>query len=201
MIIIDSQFTNLTFGIVAKVVATLTQNNLVISNWSFSIIQQEVISDTNNVMIYVDAIDASSAKNFTISDISIYHFSISLLQVKTRVNYENTSQSLVIDNIQYIDSYINYFQNLVVFKNIEMISDFKIMMSGITMNNITFERGGNVMLFQQQTSTPLQIINLHFEHIYGGSIHIQSWNLADTDISTEIILTNVTVNEWNGSTR
>ena len=146
-------------------------------------------------MIYVDAIDASSNNNFTISDISIDQSTVSFLQLRTIVNYENTTQSLIVDNIQYTDSYIEFAQDLVVFKNIEMVSDFQIIMSNIIMNNITFVRGGNLLLLQQQTSTPLQIINSHFEHIYGGSIHIESGNLANTDISTEVVLTNMTVNQ------
>ena len=117
------------------------------------------------------------------------------MQVNTLVNYEHPDQSLLVDNIQYIDSYIDFSQGLVVLKNIEMISDFKIIMSNLTMSNITFERGGNIMLFQQQISTPLQIMNSHFEHIYGGSIYLESGNLTNTDISNEIILTNVTANE------
>ena len=146
-------------------------------------------------MIYVDAIDASSNNNFTISDITIDQSTVSFLQLRTIVNYENTTQSLIVDNIQYTDSYIEFAQDLVVFKNIEMVSDFQIIMSNIIMNNITFVRGGNLLLLQQQTSTPLQIINSHFENIYGGSIHIESGNLANSDISTEVVLTNMTANQ------
>ena len=57
---------------------------------------------------------------------------------------------------------IQFKDNLIKIDNIETDNDFYIAINNISFSGITFVRGGNLVLFQQQTSTKIIAYNCEF---------------------------------------
>ena len=65
-------------------------------------------------------------------------------------------------NFSYVNSYLDFPQDLISVTGIETSNDFQIKLSDIFMSNITFVRTGRLLVLQHQTNTTLEINNGHF---------------------------------------
>ena len=66
------------------------------------------------------------------------------------------------------------------------------------MQNITFEQGGNLMLFQQQMDTPLVLSNSEISDILYGGITVKSFDLTNGEVKTKLTIENMTAEHCDG---
>ena len=85
-----------------------------------------------------------------------------VLHLSSIYNTNITGKQINLSNIYYNDSVVQFKDNLIKIDNIETDNDFYIAINNISFSGITFERGGNLVLFQQQTSTKIIAYNCEF---------------------------------------
>ena len=155
-------FKNVTMASGVKFIGSTILKSLKLSNITFSNMTQTSSSDTTNTLIKLGGLDLNSTYSFEISQISVSNSSISLLHLNSIYNTNITGKQIIISNISYHDSLFQFQDNLIKIDNIETDNDFYIAISNIVVSGITFVRGGNLILFQQQTASLLIAYNCEF---------------------------------------
>ena len=98
----------------------------------------------------------------------------------------------------YENCIIQFYNDLIVFGDMENQIDLNIIFTNITFSNLIFEQGGNMLYFQQQLKNPVSFQNTLFSNITGGSITIESANKQRLDLPTKVVFQNLTANLLNG---
>ena len=181
-----------------KFIASSILKKLELSNITFSGMRQISLSDTTNILIELGGIDLNTTDIFDLSQISISNSTISLLHLSNIYNANLLGKSISLFNISYYDSLFQFQDNLIKIDGIETNNDFKITIKDITISGITFVRGGNLILFQQQTSTILTVSNTLFLNNNGGSIHFEAYNKNNPNLTTNMQFENMTIQNSNG---
>ena len=195
-------FSNINMKSQTSLINTAVMKNLYLSNIIFSQIVQTDPTDTSNNMINIGGMDFNTTGSFSINQVYAQNSSVSMLNMRNIINSNISSiQTLPISNIGYSSSVLQYSDNMINLKNIELDSNLQIQIFNISMTDITFTRGGNVILFQQQTKAPMTVTNLFFKNIYGGGVQFEAYNKNNLTLTTNMKLTNMTVINWNGNTQ
>ena len=121
-------------------------------------------------MINIGGMDFNTTGSFSIDQLHATNSSISMLNIGNIINTNITNnQTLTMSNSGYSNSTIQYSDNIINLKNIEIDSTLQLQIFNISMSGITFIRGGNLILFQQQTKSPMIVTNSLFQNIYGNT--------------------------------
>ena len=194
-------YSNIVMKSSTALIRTSVMKNLKLSNISFSNVTQIDPSDSSNNMIDIGGMDFNTTGSFSIDQLYATNSSISMLNMRNIINTNITNnQTLTISNVGYSNSTIQYADNMINLKNIEIDSTLQLQIFNISMSSITFIRGGNLILFQQQTKVPMIVTNSLFQNIYGGGIQFEAYNKNNLTLITNISFTNMTVTNFSGNT-
>ena len=182
---------NVTLDTDATVIKTQSQKSFSMKNSTFINVNPRVSSDNSPKLLELSSISLNDQENFLISDTYVEESSVGLIELSQIESSAPLSVDFTISNLTYVDSLIEFPQDLVSFINIETSNDFRIILSDISMSNITFERTGNLLRLGHQTQTILSIINANFYDLSGAQVSIKSSNLQNSDLKTKVIATNI----------
>ena len=183
-------------------IRTSVMKNLNLSSISFNNVTQTDPSNSSNNMINIGGMDFNTTGSFSIDQLHATNSSISMLNIGNIINTNITNnQTLTMSNSGYSNSTIQYSDNIINLKNIEIDSTLQLQIFNISMSGITFIRGGNLILFQQQTKSPMIVTNSLFQNIYGGGIQFEAYNKNNLTLITSISFINMTVTNFSGNTQ
>ena len=107
--------------------------------------KQVSASDTSNVMIKFGALNTNTTGSFRVSNIIAQQSTMSLFETSRIPVTSNSSRSLTLSNINYVDSVFEFPQDLIIFGNIETDSDFEITIEDVTIFSLTFDRSSALL--------------------------------------------------------
>ena len=198
--ITNSSFSNVTLNTGASLFDMNVVKGLTISDVTFNDVKQVSAGDTSNAMIRLGTLDTNTTSSFTVSSIHAEQSKIPIFEMGSLLETSNSSKSLQLSGIRYTDSVFEFPQSLIMFENIEITSDFEIVIDDVMMSNLTFDRFGSMIMLEHQTVIPLKISNCQFNDIYGGNIHLESANIENTAIKTYVEMSNITASSISGGT-
>ena len=195
-------FKNIIVNSQISLISTAVLKNLLLSNITFFNITQTDPEDTSNSMIDIGGMDFNTTGSFAINQVYAYNSSISFLNLRDIIKTNITNNTaLPISNIGYSNSTFQNYDRIINFKNIEIDSKLQLQISNILMSNITFVKGGNLILFQQQTKVPMIVTNSLFKNIFGGGLQFNAYNKNNLTLTTNIMFINMTVTNCNSNTQ
>ena len=194
----NSNFKDLKVVSGGKLISAGATNGFNFSNITFTNITGVNLSDVSYSFIQISSFDLSSTNSYFIENIQIFNWVNNLFMLEKIINQSSSQAYFTVKNVSYQNSTIPYSNNLVYFGNIESQVDFDITFTNITFSNLIFERGGNMLYFQQQLKNPISFQNIFFSNITGGSITIESANKQRLDLPTKVVFQNLTANLLNG---
>jgi len=198
LVIKNVEFSDITMGSGKSVLKTDPLNSLYMSNFTINGVVQEELSGLSNVILNIGAMNLNTTGTFVIDNISVSNSTVEMLRCSNLKNPNVANKSIRISDLSYKDSYFEYAQNLVRISDIETNSNLNIIFDQVKMSNLTFVRGGYLILFQQQTAEFLQLTNSVFTNINGGSIHVESYNKNNLGLTTNVKISNMTAENNNG---
>ena len=190
---------NVTLGTETKILKVQPLSSFSMKNSMFVQVHPEDSGDSSAKLVELSSIVLIDQKNYTFTNTYIEQSTVGLIELSNIESTESLSADFIISNFTYIDSYFEFSKDLINFGSIETQNDFAIKLSGITMQNITFVRTGNLLVLGHQTSTTLTINDVHFTQLVNGRILIQSKNLQNTNLSSKVSMTNITANSISGA--
>ena len=195
----NSVFKNLQMKTGNVIISAGPVDGIEIRNITFTNITGVTPSNVANTFIEIASIDVASNNPYLIESINIYNSSSRLLILDKVINSPTSTKYFMINNILYTNGVIEYNNDLVILGDLETQVDFIISFTNITFSNLIFERGGNMLYFQQQLKNSVLVNNILFYNITGGSITIESANLQNLTTPTKVTFTNLTANMLNGN--
>ena len=151
-------------------------------------------------MLNVDTYVADGSRTFTISNMTGYNSSVSMLTINRISAPDNTSQSFEISDITYRDSVIEYSQDLIRFTRVEIDTDFSINIENVNMLNIDFERYGNTFMLAYHNLIAVEMLNITMTNMVGSSLEVESNNLVNP-IKTMVNIENMQADTCHGGAR
>ena len=198
--ITDLTLSNVTLNTDTSLIRVALATSLSITDVEFSGISPTSLSDDSTSVLAVDSYIADGSGTFEISNMTGYNSSISMLTVNSIIAPANTSQSLLISEVAYRDSVIQFPQDLIRFTRVEIETDFSVIIENLNMENIEFERYGNTLMLAHHNLVPIQISGVNFTNLVGSSLHIESNNRVNS-IKTMVNIDNMYANSCHGGTR
>lgn len=167
-----------------------TVKGVEISNAYFENITSTEELDEDANILFFSSIDLDGDYNITIEDITATNCVMNLLAFGNLVNELSSARQITMHNISYTDSYIDTQRTLISTDNLELDGDLSISMSDITFSGIHFYTKGDLILFQHQLSSPVEVDSLTITDITSGQIEIVTPDQDNTDISTQVSISN-----------
>ena len=199
--LVNCIFKNITMKSGSTLISTIVVKKLVLQNITISQITQEDPKETSNIIIKVRGMNLNTTSSFEISNINMSNSSVSLLDLSNIYNSQITGKSVKISDISYTNSIIQYKDDLIIIEGIETYNDFTITIDNIVISNITFVRGGNIIVFEQQTAQTLVVTNSYFENNIGSSIHFEAYNKNNPTLKTNMKFVNMTIINSSGDSQ
>jgi hypothetical protein len=78
-----------------------------------------------------------------------------MFEMRSIINYQETSNSLAMSNILYSSSTFEYSNSLLVFEHTEETSNFNVSINNVYMQSLNFTRTGNLFNFGHQAVLPI----------------------------------------------
>ena len=195
--LLNSTFSNLTLNQGNSLIFTGALFELNIDSIIFSNIVSNLISEGLNIMLNIDSFDLSRNTVFKINSIVITSSKVAFISLDKASNYDQASNSFVISNFQYSDSYFDEANSLIWFDKLDFNTDFTILMINITFTNITFPVDGYLLNFQQQLKNPLTISNLTVSNVKNSRINIEAANSQLLTLPTQVMISSMNLNNIN----
>lgn len=189
---LNSTFNSIYLDPTANLITSSSMYFADINSLIFTNITSNQESDFTNIMINFQSINVESGLNITLSDIEVESSQISVFKISRSVVSTSLDQYITIRNVLIKNCEYEFSMNLVEFGQIQPNGVFHITIDNITFQDITFIRGGNLILFKHQTKERLTIQNSSFQNIYYGSISVESYDQTENSESTKIELSNIT---------
>ena len=155
----NSSFTNVTVSTGANLIQTEILLGLEVKNITFDDVKQASSSDTGNSMLKFGTLNTETTGIFSVSNITAQQSAIPMFEMGNILVSSNSSKSITLSDIKYIDSVFEFPRDLIIFGNIETNSDFEMIIQEVSMYNLTFIRFGTLFRLGHQTAIPLKISN------------------------------------------
>ena len=170
---------------------------LVMNNATFSNITSNDEGDATSRILFINSWDLNSASTLTIDTISISNSSMNFVIFGSLSNVSPSAKNLAINNFEYKDSYIETQRKLVSTESIEINGDLSISLENISFSNVSFFTVGSLIYFGHQLPNSLQLMSLTLANIIAGRLHVQSTNQQNTDLSTQVSISDSTFDSIN----
>ena len=169
------------------------------TNNMFSQIHPQNQSDSSAKIIDLSAIHLTDQMNYMISNTTIEQSTVGFLTLSGIDSQDSLSTDFVMSNFTYIDSYLEFPIELISYTSIETKNDFRISISDINIENITFMRTGSLFMLEHQTSTKLTITNAYFSNLVGAQTAIMSSNLQNIELMSKAMISNIKATILSGN--
>ena len=197
----DIYVNNVTLDSDTKIIKTQSASSFYMRNCTFIETHPKEIGDSTVKLIGLSSIVLTDMQNLTIEDTYIEQSTVGFVELVGIQSTDPLLSYFVISNFIYKNSFFEFSEDLIWMRNIETVNEFRVMLTDINMNNITFFRTGNLLKFGHQTNTSLVFSDSMFQDLYGAQIYIQSSNLQNTNLKTKIEMTNITASSIHGSSK
>ena len=191
--VIDSVSTDTDGSIFKFDLATILQ----ISQFSFSNINSSTSDSTNNYMILIGAMDLTAAFPSMLQNVTVNNATTGLLHVQTVSGSLSDANMLMIQQVTISDCHVESSIDMIALTTLSTYDSYAIIFSSIIFNNLEFVQGGNIFNFEHLLGTPVQIIDSQFNNIVGGKINAESFTQTVANLSTNLVISNVTVDSVN----
>lgn len=196
-LIIDNFYVHdlsLSNGISALKIGNIANINMV--NLTFDNVNPVDISDTTNYLINFDELAPTVDATITISDVDMHLCSISLFTMGTSSASRSVAIDFTMTDASITNLHFPFSDDIIVTSNI--ISDAVIHMTfdNMIFQNITFDRGGNLIRFGHQQDQALLLTNSMFSDIVNVGIKLEAYNnnFASTH-RTKVSMDNITATQ------
>ena len=132
-----------------------------------------------------------------IQSISVSNSSIGLLHVQAVAGNVSDINMLMIQDIHIFDCLIENRIDMMTLTLLVTYDPYSIIFSNLMFNNLEFVQGGNLLNFEHLLTMPVQIIDSEFTNIIGGKINVRSFTSNIPNLSTNLVMNNITVNSAN----
>ena len=193
-------------GVVADNVSANTDGSIIIvqlatilqaSQFIFTNINSSTADSTNNYMILIQAMDLNATYPSMIQNISVNNSSIGLLHVQAVAGNVSDINMLMIQDIHIFDCLIENRIDMMTLTLLVTYDPYSIIFSNLMFNNLEFVQGGNLLNFEHLLTMSVQIIDSEFTNIIGGKINVRSFTSNIPNLSTNLVMNNITVNSAN----
>ena len=148
-------------------------------------------------MIDIISVDISAAYPSTLQNLTASNFTTGVLKVQTLTGNLTQNNMFLIQNLDIFNIDVTNSIDLITFTSLITYERYSIIISGVTFHDLNFLQGSNLFNFQHLINAPVQIVNGSFYDITGGKIDVQSSTSSFSDLSTNLIMNNITVNNVN----
>ena len=167
------------------------------SQFSFNNIKSYNSDSTNNFMIDIISIDLGAAYPSTLQNLTASNFTTGILKVQTLTGNLTQNNMFLIQDLDIFNINVTNSIDLIAFTSLITYESYSIIFSNIIFHDLNFLQGSNLFNFQHLINAPVQIMNGSFYNITGGKINVQSSTSSISDLSTNLIMNNITVDNVN----
>ena len=162
------------------------------SNATFSKIKNLDEVDETSGILFISTLDLDSQFDIGISNILFNDSNTNFISFGSITNTPSTTKYLEITNFTYTNSYIRTDRKLLSTEGIEVEENFMINLNQITFTEITFYSVGSLISFGHQLLDYVQVTGLTITDITAGRLQIESTNLQNTDLLTQVSISDST---------
>ena len=188
---------NLTIDTDGSIFSIEVASVLQASQFNFNNIQSYSSDSTNNFMIDIISVDISAAFPSTLQNLTASNFTTGVLKVQTLTGNLTQNNMFLIQDLDIFNIDVTNSIDLITFTSLITYERYSIIISGVTFHDLNFLQGSNLFNFQHLINAPVQIVNGSFYDITGGKINVQSSTSSFSDLSTNLIMSNITVDNVN----
>ena len=169
--------------------------NIILKDLVFKQVVPVDPSDTLNYLVNLNEITSTVDRTITISNITVEDCSVSVLTISNSQQYDSVNQELSITGISINNGVYPYKDDLMVFSNIQSAAIFQMNLRKLVIHNVTFNRGGNLILFSHQPSQALVFEDSSFSDITNAGIMMESFDQnTASELPTKVNMVNITAN-------
>ena len=162
-------------------------------NVNFNSITPVDNSDTTTLLVSLSAISSNVNSNITLTDIVMDSCAVAFMTVSNTQQSYDIDTHLTLTNVSISNGHYAYTENVIEFNSIKSNGVFQITLDQFTFSDITFERGGNLILFGHQQSDALVFKNSTFHKVVNGGINIESFDKQAAENLSKIKMTDIIV--------
>ena len=168
------------------------------SNFYFRNVTPIDDKDTENELISFNNMWNTGDGNITMTNITVVECSVRFMSIANLGQSKTIEYHMTFTDINIIDSQFEYKTDVLVFGNIKSEGIFQVTLDQWTLNNLTFSRGGSIMLFGHQSHEGVLVKNSEFTDITNSGIVIESSDQTVVNtLPTKVTLVNITATENN----
>ena len=189
----DSLSTDTDGAVFSIELATVLQAN----SLAFTNISSLTLDSSNNYMIMISDMDLAAAYPSTIQNVTVNSCSTGIIKIQTLTNNLTQNNMLVISNVTVSDYNVSSSIDLIALTTLTTYDRYSIIFSSMTFSNLEFVQGGNIFNLEYLIGAPVQIIDSVLNNIVGGKINVKSFTTNIANLTTDLIMSNVTVDNVN----
>ena len=164
---------------------------------NFTSIKSSTSSSNNNYMIMIDALELDASFPSLIQNVSVSNSTVGLLHAETVTGNLSENNLFSIQDIHISDCYVENNIDMITLTLLSTYDPYAIIFSNMIFSNLEFKQGGNILNFEYLLTIPVQIMNSEFRNITGGKISVKSFTSNIADLSTNVVMSNITVDDIN----
>ena len=157
----------------------------------FKIKNLDEVDETSGIL-FISTLDLDSQFDIEICNILFNDSTTNFISFGSITNTPLTAKHIEIANFTYINSYIKTDRKLLSTEGIEVDQNLTISLKLITFNHITFYSVGSLISFGHQLLDYVQVTGLTITDITAGRLQIESTNLQNTDLLTQVSISDST---------
>ena len=196
-IITNSIFESISISSYDSLMKTGTISELFIDSVNFTQIKSNTPGDNTNYLFDYDSFDLSKTTNFYINNIVITKSELAMLNINKISGVPRYSKYLNISNLEYSNSTFTDSNDIMTFTGMEQSIDFTISLTNIKFSSISFSTSGNLLLFQQQLSSPIVISSILLSNLTNAYILIEADDSHSLLLPTSIQASGMTISNVN----
>lgn len=166
-----------------------------ITNITAKNITKSVVNDFDVTMIDLSSVSSLVDSNYSVSNVYAEQSAVQILKVSSQEQKTNIDSYLKVSNVTHIDSEIKTTENIFSFEKITSSQTFTILLENFVFKHLYFEVKGNLIEFQHQLSSFVQVNNVEIYNVTHASIYVNSFDTSDLTINTKVKFWNVSASQ------
>ena len=167
------------------------------SRLSFTNISSSTSDSSNNYMMLISDMDITTSYPSAIQNITVNNWSTGITKIESLFGNMTDGNMLLIKDVVVSDYSVSSSIDLITLTTLSTYDPYAIVFSNMIFSNLEFEQGGNILNFEHLLGAPVQIIDSEFMNIVGGKINVESFTTNIANLSTSLIMSNITVSNVN----
>ena len=164
---------------------------------SFKNISSYDSESSNNYMISITAMDLAASYPSVIQNITVSNSNTGIMNIQSVIGDLSDNNALVIQNMVVSECTINTKIDMITLSSLNTYELYSTVFSNLTFQNLEFTQNANIFNLGHLLPVPVQILDSSFSNIKGGKININSFTSEIANLSTIVLMENVTAKNIN----